>query len=109
MLHAVGAMSLYRGIRHTCATTHETYHTMKTRTVALSIMMLTLAFGYTYHLGYSHGSNKERLRWLWTYKEGVLTARENPAYFKPSRMVVARDDGSLSSSVNTIPVTYSPR
>ena len=81
---------------------------MKTRTVAFSILtvtVLSLAFGYAYHLGYSRGSAEERLHWLVSDKEGVWTTRENPAHpiFKPAKVVVRG-----VSSVNSIPVTYSP-
>ncbi len=44
---------------------------MKTRIVALSVStvaVLLFAFGYTYRLGYSHGSAEERLHWLLSYQ-----------------------------------------
>jgi hypothetical protein len=34
---------------------------------------------HTYHLGYSRGSAEERLHWLVSRKDGIWTARENPA------------------------------
>ena len=64
---------------------------------------LSLIFGYAYHLGYSRGSADERLHWLVSYKDGVWSARENPAHpiFEPSWAV-------FSPCVNSVPTNYSP-
>ena len=80
---------------------------MKARTVTFSVLtfaVLSFAFGYAYHLGYSHGSAEEKRHWLVSYRDGVWTAHENPAYpiFKRGHAVIVG-----APMVNSIPASYS--
>jgi hypothetical protein len=83
---------------------------MKTKIVILSVLtivVLPLGIGFTYHLGYARGAADVRLHWLVSYKDGVFTARENPAH----RMLKSGNLGLVDSSVNVnaISGTSSPR
>ena len=78
---------------------------MKTRhfiSSILTVVILSLAFAYTFHLGYSRGGNEERLHWLWTPgKDGTWIVRENPAHPAMPQVIVRARQGME----NSIPVT----
>jgi hypothetical protein len=80
---------------------------MKMKTFLFCILIvvgLSLASGYFYKLGYSRGSANERLHWLVSNRDGVWTARENPAHPILKSAIVLRGN----RNVNSIPATYLP-